>query len=181
MKKVKISSTSNDLIERKFSAIGATGETYTDRAFWQQVGFSSIPKPGDFGLVTKDGNFYAMIATAGKSTDRPNLIEGDRCIHASPDRYILLSDNGNITVSNDNAIVTITNNGEINIKGNGNSGSIKLGSGSTGFKNLMTEDIISTFNGHRHVETGALTGGPVDATSTPVSFTGDDTSEVQAK
>ena len=176
MKKVKISSVSDDLIERKFSGKGATGETYVDRAFWQHRGFSSIPKDGDFGLVMKDGNFYVMVASSDKASDRPTIDPGDVCMHTSTGRYILLEDSGNITVTNDNAIITVTNSGEVNIKGNGNAGSIKLGSGSTGFKNLITEDILSGLNGHVH------TGGTIAGnTGPPTVSMGGQTSEVQAK
>ncbi len=120
--------------EKLFDGSGALGGDYVDRQLFQQAGFTSLPREGSQAVVLKRGDNYICVATSDQPDDTPDLNNaGDVAIYASTD-YII-----KISVA-----------GEIEIKGNGNSGSIVLGTGVV--DKLMKDSIITKYNGHTHLD-----------------------------
>jgi len=132
-----------------FDGNGALGGDYKDRQYFQDTGFTSMPREGSQGVVLKRGENYICIATADDPSNVPELQNaGDVAIYASTDYLIKISVSG-----------------EIEIKGNGNAGSIKLGDGVV--DNIMKDSVISKFNNHGHVETGVALGVSSTPTFSP--------------
>ncbi len=143
--------------DKLFEGNGALGGDYKDRQLFQQAGFTSVPREGSQGVVLKRGENYICVATADDPSNVPELQNaGDVAIYASTDYLIKISVSG-----------------EIEIKGNGNAGSITLGTGVV--DNLMKVTIVAKYNAHTHVAPSGTTGVP-----TPQYNSADATTQVKA-
>ena len=148
MIKVLIKSVVDSGIGKLFSAIGALGSEYNNRSLWQHWGFSSIPKANSQGIVIKQGNNITCIATEAEESDKPVLnVEGDVAIYTSS-----------------NVFIKISADGTIEIKGNGTTNSIKIGSGS--FQQLLTASVLSVLETATMPIVGAVAGPYIAGTFT---------------
>jgi phage gp45-like len=120
MIKVKIISVTDDDYQKLFTAIGRGNEEFNNRSYFQHAGFTSIPKVNTVGIVFEEGNTYTMVATADPLADRPTLTnEKDVAIYADANKYIKISADGTIEVSNGNGNITMSASGDVDIN-NGN-------------------------------------------------------------
>lgn len=166
VEKVNIVSVSEDDLNKIFSAIGMGSGEYTNRSFYQHVGFTSKPKPDTIGLVLKSGDNYTMIASTDSKTDRPELSnDKDVAIYSDADKYVKINAGGDIEISNNNNTITLKANG-----------GIELGTGI--LSKIIKETIITKYNTHTHVS--ASPGSPTAVPS--VLFTSSDaTTTVEAE
>lgn len=173
MIKVFIKSVVENVIGKLFTGVGSLESEYTNRNMYQQSGLSSIPKEGDQGIIIKQGNNYACIATDTPQSDRPVLVtERDVCIYASNGDFVKINGAGGKIEIISSADIDIKSSGTVNVEGDGTNGSVKLGGGLVA--NLMKDSIISKYNIHVHTETGATTTVP-----TVLWLPADATTEVQ--
>lgn len=137
---------------KTITGTGRLNEEIALRPLYQQVGFTSLPKSGSRHVGIIDGNQITVIAGTDNEDDRPVLSEaGDCAIYASKTIYLKIETGGDITI--DNGAAT---GGKILIKANGD---IEIGSAS--LRALMTDAIISKFNGHTHADpVSGSTGTP---------------------
>lgn len=147
--KVKIGDIADGDAQKIYSAIGRAGEEISERSYYQHTGFTSIPKAGNVGIVLIEGDNLSMIATTDEKTDRPALSdEGDVAIYADEEKYIKISEGGEIEASNGKGKIIMRENGDIEL-------------GDSSLKQLITEDIITAMNAHTHA--GVTVGGGVTA------------------
>lgn len=94
-----------------FSATGYDADdTYTERPYFQHVGFSSIPKAESQGIVIEYRNAVYLIATQDSSDSRPTLSDpGDVCVYTDANNYIKIAADGSITVITDGKSVKVEN------------------------------------------------------------------------
>lgn len=119
-----------------FQGKGALGGDYVDRQLFQHTGFTSLPRNGSQAVVLKRGENYICIASADNPENVPDLQNaGDVAIYTTSDYLIKISASG-----------------QIEIKGNGNPGSIILGSGVV--DKIMKDSIIDKYNNHVHPSNG---------------------------
>jgi phage gp45-like len=158
--KTLIGSVTGKGLNKTFTGKDALGGDFVDRQFLQQSGFTSIPKEGAQGIIIKSGENHVCIATENQEGDVPELQNaGDVAIYSSS-----------------NYVIKISAAGEIEIKGNGNAGSIVLGTGVV--DNLMKDTIISKFNSHTH--TGGTIGGNTGTPNIGIFDSTDATTETKA-
>ena len=156
MIRINISSVAEASVTKKFSGSGRlSDDTYVDRPFFQQTGFTSIPKADTKGIAEIIGNQVIMIATSDEQADRPVLSsETDVAIYADADKYIKIAADGEIEASNGS--------GKIILKANGD---IELGEGT--LKKLLNEAAATLYNNHGHEY--ILPGPTVLISSTPTT------------
>ena len=146
----------------EFTGIAATGEDINKRLKVQDYGFISRAPNGTKHIAIGNGNTLVVLGGYQEKSEMPDLGEGDVAIYTSPDYYVKVSAGG-----------------VVEVKGNGSSDSIQLGTATR--KALMTDSIITKFNTHLHTETGTVTSTPVDEGGAPVTYSSlDTTSEVTA-
>jgi|GEM_PF-1697721 len=125
----------------------AGGVSVQNRQLMQQSGFSSVPKAGDRITFLRLGN--VVLGIASDCDDRPELLEGERAIHASKSCYMIVHPDGSIEIKAPKG-VEIT--GDLVVKGDV--------SDSVGALSALR----TKYNAHMHVgNLGAPTSPPTPA------------------
>jgi phage gp45-like len=116
-----------------FSVGGQEGQTMLLAAY-QHYGFTSMPKEGTEIIFVRDNGAFASVAEDDK--ERPAIDPGAVMVYVDSTHYILLEDDGDITVVNGDASIslqankTITmNNGQGSVVIDGTSGQIDCNNG----------------------------------------------------
>ena len=130
----------------------------------QNYGFTSVPEaPSEAIVICPGGNRSQAIAIAidSSANRKKGLAPGDTCVYnGKTGDYILLNADG----------VKIHSSGKVVV----DAGTIELSNASAlDLKALMTEDLITLFNGHTHVcaAPGVVASTPVDVFSVPIVLT----------
>lgn len=140
---------------RVVQALGRGVREVPDVPLMQQRGLASMPKSGDvIGAMQVDD---LVVAIASESTDRPALEAGDTSLYASKDVYVLLKQDGMVTVSGKGgAKVTLSPAGVIQVEGttiNLKAPQVNLGadeSTATPLDGVVTGQCICCFTGGPH-------------------------------
>jgi len=123
------------------NATGVLGEQITNRAYIGQAGFSHIPNGNDIGIMFQDRNTIVILASEGES--RPYLDnELDTVMYSDADKYIKISNDGDITATNGSNTITLKANGDIEL-------------GASNLDKLVKEAVLSTLALHTHPVSGA--------------------------
>ncbi|MCK5450251.1 MAG: phage baseplate assembly protein [Candidatus Omnitrophica bacterium] len=146
--KCKISSVTDGDYQKIVNGIGRPNEEITERSYFQHVGLTSIPPVDSVGVALIDGNNVSVIATADSQASRPALTnEKDVAIYADADKYVKIVAGGDIEIANNNNSIILKANGDIEL-------------GGLSLRKLMTEDIITKYNTHVHVDPVSGQTGP---------------------
>lgn len=85
--------------DRRFSANGRIGETFSNRRSIQHFGFVSSPLPGAEGLILKQGESVWLISTSDKRFELP-VDAGDTAIYNASGAFVKL-EGGKVVIGND--------------------------------------------------------------------------------
>jgi phage gp45-like len=89
---------------KRFTADGRSGETISDREYFQHYGFTSSPLPGAEGVIMNKGNNFIMIASDDRRY-RISIVNGEVCIYTDEGDNIHFQRGNQITITSGNKLV----------------------------------------------------------------------------
>ena len=167
-----------------FSGTGLSGETFTEREFFQHFGLTSIPPAGSEGIVFVIGNRVFMLASDNRDL-RPPIEDGEACLYIDKLNWIKIKADKTIHIKTENKVVVeaaadveVTAAGNATVNANNISATAAVQAditapvvniiaatsvlvqspvislGVSGFLALVTSAFVALFNNHTH------SGGP---------------------
>ena len=169
---------------KRFSANGRSGETLSDREYFQHYGFTSRPHGGAEGIIIKEGNHIVMVASDDRryriaieegevalytdEGDKAHFQRGRIYTIVAGEQFIVNTSVAQIDASTSATVtspaVTVAASASCQV----DSPSINLGGDRSALLALIDERILAIFNEHEHlnVQPGTGNSGPPNVTLT---------------
>lgn len=120
---------------KRFDAEGMTGETFKNREFFQQFGFTSRPRGSTEGLLVGIGNMFFMISSDDRDNRPPTENEGDSFLYTDKNNYVEVKASGEVLAKS-------------TVKVKADAPVVELGDGT--LRKLIDERIIQALKEHQH-------------------------------